>query len=174
MGHYRLIIFGSRKPFAWRKPKSRKRVRLADILCRDPRPEIPGYVARRMRGNYRDLPIISDPKRNDIAPTCVAHYAKDRSTRLLRDRRFPLGVRPYTVNEYARLQGVPEYFIFAGTDSDAYRQIGNGVSVPVAEWIGKEIIRYFNRSTAGDTHPPHASASQYRVPTNYRTAQSTI
>ena len=75
--------------------------------------------------------------------TCVAHYAKDLSTRLVADKRFPRGVRPYTVREYARLQGVPDTFTFAGGDNDAYRMIGNGVSVPVGEWIGAEIVRYF-------------------------------
>ena len=28
--------------------------------------------------------------------------------------------------------------------SDAYRQIGNGVAVPMAEWVGRELMRYFN------------------------------
>ncbi|PYS24522.1 MAG: hypothetical protein DMF72_04720 [Acidobacteria bacterium] len=88
--------------------------------------------------------MISDPTRGDIAPTCVAHYAKDLSTRLVADERFPYGARPYTVREYARLQGVPNNFGFCGTDSDAYRMIGNGVSVPIGKWIGSEIIRYFN------------------------------
>lgn len=30
-----------------------------------------------------------------------------------------------------------------GTPQKAYRQIGNGVAVPVAEWVGREIGRYF-------------------------------
>jgi DNA (cytosine-5)-methyltransferase 1 len=59
------------------------------------------------------------------------------------DRRFPHGARPYTVREYARLQGVPDTFSFAGGDMAAYRMIGNGVSVPVGRWIGAEIRRYF-------------------------------
>jgi site-specific DNA-cytosine methylase len=107
---------------------------------------------RRLAGKYRDRPIISDPKRGDIAPTCVAHYSKDLSTRLVADARFPRGVRPYTVREYARLQGVPDSFSFSGRDNDAYRMIGNGVSVPVGEWIGSEIRRYFeiDRSTTGN------------------------
>jgi len=67
----------------------------------------------------------------NIAPTCVAHYAEDLSTRLVADNRFPRGVRPYTVREYARLQGVPDESTFAGGANDAYRMIGNGVSVPV-------------------------------------------
>jgi DNA (cytosine-5)-methyltransferase 1 len=48
--------------------------------------------------------------------------------------------------EYARLQGVPDTFTFAGGANNAYRMIGNGVSVPVGEWIGREIKRYFSTS----------------------------
>lgn len=141
----RLIIIGSKKTFEWREPKSKKRLTLADILEAEPTPDLPGYVAKRLNGGYRDYPIISDPAKGDIAPTCVAHYAKDLSTRLVADSRFPGGARPYTVLEWARLQGVPDSFAFAGTSRDAYRQIGNGVSVPVGEWIGREITRYFRR-----------------------------
>lgn len=139
----RLIIVGSRKPFAWREPSPSVRCKLADVLEPDPQPEIPDYVAARMRGDYRDKPIISDPLKDDLAPTCVAHYAKDVSTRMVADSRFPGGARPYTVREYARLQGVPDTFTFAGSTRDAYRQIGNGVSIPVGEWIGREVTRYF-------------------------------
>jgi DNA (cytosine-5)-methyltransferase 1 len=116
---------------------------LADILESDPTPRIPDYVKKRLDGAYRDRPIISDPKRGDIAPTCVAHYAKDLSTRLVADERFPHGAGPYTVREYARLQGVPDSFSFAGSENASYRMIGNGVSVPVGRWIGEEIARYF-------------------------------
>lgn len=139
----RLIIFGSKRPFAWREPKAGRRTTLREILERDPEVHIPKYVYTRLNGTYRDRPIVSDPARGDLAPTCVAHFAKDRSTRLVRDRRFKHGVRPYSVREYARLQGVPDDFVFVGKDSAAYRQIGNGVSVPVGRWIGRELRRYF-------------------------------
>jgi DNA (cytosine-5)-methyltransferase 1 len=139
----RLIIIGSRRNFAWREPTSEKPVTLGEILESDPAPHIPDYVGRRLAGKYRDRPIISAPERGDIAPTCVAHYAKDLSTRLVADRRFPHGARPYTVRECARLQGVPDTFTFDGNNNDAYRMIGNGVSVPVRKWIGSEIVRYF-------------------------------
>jgi DNA (cytosine-5)-methyltransferase 1 len=140
----RLIILASRRPFAWRPPTARRRVRLAEIVEKNPRVEVPAYIARRLSGGYRDLPIISDPKRDDIAPTCCAHYAKDLSTRLVADKRFPGGARPWSAREWARLQGVPDSFKFPGTDRDAYHQCGNGVSIPVGEWIGKELVRYFN------------------------------
>ena len=140
----RLIIIGSRKPFTWRKPESKRPATLASILEEYPQPHIPDYVATRLSGKYRDMPIVSDPERGDIAPTCVAHYSKDVSTRLVADKRFPGGARPYTVREYARLQGVPDSFQFVGTDTEAYRMIGNGVSVPVGEWLGSELVRYFS------------------------------
>jgi len=138
----RLIIIGSKRPFAWRPPEHNRPIRLRDIVEAEPRITIPKAVANRMNGKYRDLPIISDPERDDVAPTCVAHYAKDKSTRLLADKRFPMGVRPYSVREYARLQGVPDWFQFNCSDTEAYRMVGNGVSVPVARWIGNEIKRY--------------------------------
>lgn len=144
----RLFIFGSRRRFAWRLPESHRQVSLAEILEDNPQVEIPDYFYKRLRGEYRDLPIISDPASGDIMPTCVAHYSKDVSTRAVVDRRFPKGVRPYTVREYARAQGVPDSFRFVGTTQQAYRMIGNGVSVDAARWAGQEIVRYFNRAPA--------------------------
>jgi DNA (cytosine-5)-methyltransferase 1 len=139
----RLFIIGSRRQFAWRAPKSKRQVSLREILERNPQLSIPDYVYKRINGAYRDKPIVSDPKAGDIAPTCVAHYSQDLSTRLVADKRFRHGVRPYTVREYARLQGVPDTFQFIGGNCSAYRMIGNGVSIPAGEWLGKEIVRYF-------------------------------
>jgi len=99
----------------------------------------------RLNGKYRDLPIISDPDDSgSYAPTCVAHYAKDRSTRLVIDKSHANGVRPYTVREYARLMGLPDWFKLAGSENQQYKQIGNGVVVQMAEWVGKEAMKYFN------------------------------
>jgi DNA (cytosine-5)-methyltransferase 1 len=144
----RLIIIGTKKQFAFRPPEKTKPVTLASILEKDPAVTLPSAIASRMNGRYRDLPIISDPAKGDLAPTCVAHYAKDKSTRLVADKRFPMGVRPYSVREWARLQGVPDWFEFDCSDTDAYKMIGNGVSIPVGEWAGKEIKRYFNYQKA--------------------------
>ena len=139
----RLIIIGTRKPFTVRPPKNAKPTTLKSILEIDPDIKIPKYIKDRLTGKYRDLPIISDPNKGDIAPTCVAHYSKDKSTRLVKDKRFPMGVRPYSVREFARLQGIPDWFKFTVSNSAAYKQIGNGVSVPVGRWIGNELKRYF-------------------------------
>ncbi|OBU10623.1 DNA (cytosine-5-)-methyltransferase [Morganella psychrotolerans] len=139
---HRLIIIGTRRPFDIRPPENARPIPLSAILEDNPTVRIPKSVETRLRGGYRDAPIISDPAKGDIAPTCVAHYSRDRSTRLVVDKRFPLGVRPYSVREYARLQGVPDWFEFPVCDTSAYKQIGNGVSTYVGEWIGNEMIRY--------------------------------
>jgi len=159
----RLIIIGSRRRFNWRQPEQGKQIPLSAILEEEPRITMPKAVAKRMAGAYRDLPIISDPARGDIAPTCVAHYAKDKSTRLIADKRYPLGVRPYSVREYARLQGVPDWYQFNCSDTDAYRMIGNGVSVPVGEWLGRELQRYFGyeeQPRCLETPPRHSKPTQ--------------
>lgn len=135
----RLIVIGTKRPFySLRYPESRP-VRMRDIIDVGTEVYTPDYVLRRLNGMYRDKPIITDL--DGIAPTCVAHYAKDRSTRLINDG---VSVRPYSVREYARLQGFPNWFEFAGTDNDAYRQIGNAVPTFMGRWIGTEIKRYFN------------------------------
>ncbi len=143
----RLIIVGTRRQFSIRPPEYTRPVKLSEIMESEPAVTLPKAIKERMSGTYRDLPIISDPSNDDIAPTCVAHYAKDKSTRLVRDKRFPMGVRPYSVREYARLQGLPDSFMFPVSDTAAYRQIGNGVSVPVGEWVGREMIRYMGKIT---------------------------
>jgi DNA (cytosine-5)-methyltransferase 1 len=147
----RLIIIGTRRAFSIRPPEKFKPLPLSAILEEDPQVTLPKAIKARLSGSYRDLPIISDPSRGDIAPTCVAHYAKDKSTRLVVDKRFPHGVRPYSVREYARLQGVPDWFSFPVSDTAAYKQIGNGVSIPIGAWIGSEMIRYM-RQRRGTQH----------------------
>lgn len=142
----RLILVGTRKPFSITHPLPlQSRTRLKDIIEKDPVVEMPDYVLRRINGKYRDLPIIVDATEPDaVAPTCVAHYAKDLSTRLLKDNNARYGLRPFSVREYARLQGFPDDFCFEDKRS-AYRLIGNAVPVNMAKWVGNEAMRYFNR-----------------------------
>jgi len=137
----RLILIGSKKPFTNFDYPDSQPLKLKDIIENDASIDIPQYVYNRINGKYRDKPIVSDPDNDDLAPTCVAHYAKDKGTRLIKDGKR---IRPYTVREYARLQGFPDWFEFCGTDNDAYRQIGNAVAVPMGRWIGKQIVKYFN------------------------------
>jgi DNA (cytosine-5)-methyltransferase 1 len=48
--------------------------------------------------------------------------------------------RPLSVLEYARIQQFPDNWVFAGTTSAKYRQIGNAVPVGLAEALGRAII----------------------------------
>ena len=83
----RLILIGTRKQYNISEPISTKRVLLKDILEKEPIVEMPEYVLSRINGKYRDKPIIVDPHdASALAPTCVAHYAKDLGTRLVKDK----------------------------------------------------------------------------------------
>ncbi|SMG32653.1 DNA cytosine methyltransferase [Sphingobacterium psychroaquaticum] len=146
----RVIIIGTKKEFNFRSPKDARITTLKDIMEKDPELDIPPNFYSRFNGKYRDRPIIVDPNdRNSFAPCCVAHYSKDQGTRVVKDSRFPMGIRPFTVREYARLQGVPDDFVFpTNKDGSAikknYMYIGNGVPREIGIWAGREIIRYFN------------------------------
>jgi len=51
------------------------------------------------------------------------------------------GIRKLTIRECARLQGFPDNFDFPVTKTQAYKQLGNTVSVPVIKAIAKRIYR---------------------------------
>ena len=141
----RLIIIGTKKPFHISHPGPVKnRPTIKSILEKDVQIELNDSVIARINGEYRDKPIVVDPDDpNSLAPTCVAHYAKDMGTRLVKDKSYPLGVRPFTRREYARLQGVPDDYILPDFNY-SYEIIGNGVAVDKARWIGQQLYNYFN------------------------------
>lgn len=143
----RLILIGTKRKIKIALPTDLKStITIKDILEENPHINIPDYVYKRIDGGYRDKPIICDAEDADaIAPTCVAHYSKDMSTRMVTDKNFKGGVRPFTPLEYARLQGFPDTFQFAGLDNQIYKQVGNAVAIPMAEWIGKHLVEYFNQ-----------------------------
>lgn len=60
------------------------------------------------------------------------------------ERCHPLYTRPLTVREYARIQTFPDNWIFQGTITERYKQIGNAVPVNMAWAIGRSLIRLFN------------------------------
>jgi DNA (cytosine-5)-methyltransferase 1 len=141
----RLILIGTRKYLNISHPTSAKnKPNLKALLETDPQIELPDYVLHRIKGKYRDKPIVVDPEvANALAPTCVAHYSKDLSTRLVKDPKSKYGVRPFSVREYARLQGFPDDFYFENKRS-SYRLIGNAVPVHMGKWIGEVAMKYFN------------------------------
>jgi DNA (cytosine-5)-methyltransferase 1 len=64
------------------------------------------------------------------------------------DRCHPAETRPFTVREYARIQTFPDDWVFAGSMSQQYKQIGNAVPVNLSKEIGKAIIAFLKRVEA--------------------------
>ena len=60
------------------------------------------------------------------------------------ERCHPDETRPFTMREYARIQTFPDDWIFAGSLTSQYAQIGNAVPVNLAEAIGKSIVNTLN------------------------------
>jgi len=141
----RLILIGTKRPYNISAPDAmNNKPRLKDILEKKPEVEMPDYVISRIKGRYRDKPIIVDPEQpGALAPTCVAHYAKDLGTRLVKDRKTEHGLRPFSIREYARLQGFPDDLKFENKRS-SYKLIGNAVPVQMGKWVGDVAMRYFN------------------------------
>jgi DNA (cytosine-5)-methyltransferase 1 len=115
---------------------------IRDIKEPDPEINIPDYIKKRVDGGYRDLPSIKTD--NDLGNTCVAHYGKDQGTELIMDERGYKGLRPYTVREYARKQGIPDWYDFSpATRTTAYKLIGNSVSPLPMRALGLITLEYF-------------------------------
>jgi DNA (cytosine-5)-methyltransferase 1 len=60
------------------------------------------------------------------------------------ERCHPDETRPFTVREYARIQTFPDEWVFAGSVSQQYKQIGNAVPVNLAKEIGYSIVKFLN------------------------------
>lgn len=65
------------------------------------------------------------------------------------ERCHPEETRPFTVREYARIQTFPDDWIFSGSISHQYKQIGNAVPVNFAKEIGYAIVSFLNKYTQG-------------------------
>ncbi len=68
-----------------------------------------------------------------------------RERNLIQDRSVSInrwGVRKLTERECARLQGFPESFKIPVSTTQAYKQFGNAVSVPVAKAIATSLQKY--------------------------------
>ena len=54
--------------------------------------------------------------------------------------------RKLSVLESKRLQGFPDDFIMPVSDNQAYKQLGNSVSVPIIRIIMHNMIHYYNKA----------------------------
>lgn len=94
------------------------------------------YAARHKAAGHGFGYGLTDP--DGIARTLSARYYKDGSEILLpQSGRNP---RRLTPRECARLQGFPDSFVIPVSDTQAYRQFGNSVVVPLVTRIA-ELVR---------------------------------
>lgn len=92
----------------------------------------------RAKGNGFGYGLI-DPDTNLITRTLSARYYKDGSEILIRQNNK--NPRRLTPRECARLMGFPDTFKIPVSDTQAYKQFGNSVVVPLIEAIAKQLIK---------------------------------
>ena len=77
---------------------------------------------------------------NKPSPTLVTHPAMPAT-----DLCHPIKDRPLSVQEYMRIQQIPDNWKFSGNVIQKYRQIGNAVPQSLGIAIGKTIINHFEK-----------------------------
>ncbi len=80
------------------------------------------------------------PDLEGYSRTLLSIY-KDEDILINQEGRNP---RILTPRECARLQGFPDFFKIVVSDNHAYHQFGNSVTVPIIEYLAKEIVRTLN------------------------------
>lgn len=97
----------------------------------------------RNAGNGFGFGLVDE---NSIARTLSARYYKDGSEILVSQGK---GKRPrrLTPRECARLMGYPDTFKIPVSDTQAYRQFGNSVVVPVIREVARIIVPYLTETS---------------------------
>jgi len=160
----RIFIVGFRSRAAMMRfeyPKAkRKNVTVGEILHRNVDPRY--YLSERLlstleahksrhrrKGNGFGLQVL---ERDDVANAIVVggmgherNLVRDPlPASVVRNLKAPLevnseGIRRMTPDEWAQLQGYPHRFKFPVSDTQAYKQLGNSVAVPLITELGKQI-----------------------------------
>ncbi len=64
------------------------------------------------------------------------------------ERCHPDETRPFTVREYARIQTFPDEWVFEGSITQQYKQIGNAVPVNLAYALGRSLVETLDQISA--------------------------
>lgn len=157
---FRRQVFGDILSFDFPTPP-KERPKLADILEQKVDPKytltdhlwtyLQRYAAKhRQKGNGFGFGL-ADPE--GVSRTLSARYFKDGSEILIPQKKK--NPRRLTPQECSRLMGFPDFPI-AVSDTQAYKQFGNSVCVPVVEAIGREIVRVLSAHLASRPLLPRA------------------
>ncbi len=95
-------------------------------------------ISQAKKGNGFGYGLIN-PNIDEYTRTLSARYYKDGSEILI--EQLNKNPRRLTPRECARLQGFPDDFKIVVSDTQAYRQFGNSVAVPVISAIYKQILK---------------------------------
>lgn len=93
----------------------------------------------RRKGNGFGYGLFS--RNSSHTNTISARYYKDGSEILIAQK--DKNPRKLTPREAARLQGFPDDFIIPVSDTQAYRQFGNSVAIPVVSAVAKQMLKLF-------------------------------
>jgi len=145
----RVFIVGFDRPVNFKFPViERKPTKVADILEAKPAPKytltdhlwnyLQNYAAKhKAAGNGFGFGLVD---LNGTTRTLSARYYKDGSEILIPQKgKNP---RRLTPRECARLLGYPDDFKIPVSDTQAYKQFGNSVAVPIVEILAHQIVRY--------------------------------
>ncbi|MBL0175315.1 MAG: DNA (cytosine-5-)-methyltransferase [Ignavibacteria bacterium] len=144
----RIFIVGFREPRSFDFPEfPAEGPRLAEILERRVPDKytlsdhlweyLQGYAEKHQAaGNGFGFGLVSG---RDVSRTLSARYYKDGSE-ILVSQGAHKNPRRLTPRECARLMGYPDEFVIPVSDTQAYRQFGNSVVVPVVERVASKVI----------------------------------
>ncbi|MEA2016205.1 MAG: DNA (cytosine-5-)-methyltransferase [Actinomycetota bacterium] len=149
----RVFIVGFREPVEFNFPdnKSKKKLKFRDILEKNVDKKyilskhlwdyLRNYAKKhREKGNGFGYGL-ADP--DGYSRTLSARYYKDGSEILISQNGN--NPRRLTPRECARLMGFPEHFSIPVSDTQAYKQFGNSVVVPLVFNIAKEIVKVLSK-----------------------------
>lgn len=97
----------------------------------------------RAKGNGFGFGLVDG---TSVTRTLSARYYKDGAEILLKQAGNP---RRLTPRECARLMGFPDSFQIPVSDTQAYKQFGNSVVLPVVEAVASSLIAVLNRNGVG-------------------------
>jgi DNA (cytosine-5)-methyltransferase 1 len=90
----------------------------------------------KKKGNGFGYGLVTE---NDVARTLSARYYKDGSEILVeQEGKLP---RRLTPRECARLMGFEDSFVIPASDTQAYKQFGNSVVVPVVKTVAEFLLK---------------------------------